>query len=180
MKVAFFDLESTSLDGEGRILCGSVYSYPEGKMYTYVRDDLNNGFRPWDDRSVVKAIRDKLNEHQLLVGWFSKGFDAPLLNTRLSFYGMNRLNRHFHCDLCFYAKGWHGIKPRNARLATVAEFYNLERKMHVDRETWIRADHGDDKAMKIIASRCESDVRILYEIYWKLLPFVGQLSRYGQ
>ncbi|KKK63645.1 hypothetical protein LCGC14_2992210 [marine sediment metagenome] len=75
---------------------------------------------------------------------------------------------------------WSGIKPRNSRLATVAEFFNLkDRKMAVDASVWVRAMHGDKSAFKILSERCESDVRLTEKIYWKLLPFVSRLERYG-
>ena len=181
MKVAFFDLETSDLKADiGRILVGSVYSYPEGTMKTFRLDEVNNGERMWDDRKIARLIRDELNKHQLVVGWYSKGFDLPFLSTRLANYNMDRIKRHFHLDLIWYARGWSGIKPRNSRLATVAEFFNLgERKMAVDVEVWVRAMHGDTKAFKILSERCESDVRLTEKIYWKLLPFVSRLERYG-
>lgn len=180
MDIAFWDLETTKLSGEGRILCGCIYSWPSKEMFTYRIDTANNSVRPWDDRSVVKQIRDKLNEHHLYCTWFGKGFDVPMLQSRLTKHGMKMLSRAFHIDLCFYAKGWRGLKPRNARLSTVAEFFNLsERKQDVDMEVWEMAGAGDKKSMDIIADRCRSDVRILYELYWKLLPFVSRIERAG-
>ena len=128
-----------------------------------------------------REIRDKLNEHQMIVGWYSKGFDLPFLNTRLTRFGMKGLDRHFHLDLMWTCRGWHGIKPRNAKLSTVAEFFNLEeRKMDVDVEIWARASRGDKRSINILVHRCESDVRLLEQIYWKMLPFVTRLERYGR
>lgn len=178
MKVAVFDLETTGLRaGFGRVLCGSVLSYPSEEMFTYTTDPS----RVYDDRTVAKELRDKLDEHQLLVTWNGKKFDMPFLNTRLVANHMNRLPRKFHLDLIYYAKGWHGIDPGGASLERVGAFFGLdETKMVVDQEVWARANAGDPRALAVIVKRCESDVRMTYDVYWKLLDFVGKVERYGQ
>jgi uncharacterized protein YprB with RNaseH-like and TPR domain len=177
MKIAFWDIETTNLKGDiGRVLIGSIYSFPEGKMYTY----KTCAQRVYDDRKVCRQIRDKVAEHDMVVTWYGKGFDWPFLQTRLAQWGMKPMRRMFHLDLRWFMAGWRGLKPRNAKLSTAAEFFNLpERKDDLDVSVWAEAGAGKPGAINRLAERCESDVRLLYQIYWKLLPFVSKVERWG-
>jgi hypothetical protein len=40
-----------------------------------------------------------------------------------------------------------------------------------------RARFGDEAALKEVITHCEMDVRILSEVYWKLLPRVRNIHR---
>lgn len=184
MRIAFWDVETTSLNaGIGRLLCSSVYTYPSSRMKTFRIDEINNGEEPWDDAKLAVAARDRLAEHDMVVTWYGKGFDLGFLNTRLAAAGENLISRHFHLDLYWYARGWHGIKPGGASLKNVASFFKLEeRKMEIEKEIWTRAGMGDSLAIDQIAERCESDVRILYEVYKKMmdLKLVSRIERYGR
>ncbi len=118
----------------------------------------------------------------MIVTWFGKGFDNPFLQTRLAEYGMKPLERIWHIDLCFYYRGWSGLKPRSSKLETVAEFWNLdERKDKLDVKYWSQAMAGHKPSLDRIVERCESDVRLTYEIYKKTMDrrLVSRIERYG-
>ena len=182
MKVACFDLETTNLKADvGRLLCGSIYSFPSGEMTTYRIDECPRKHFT-DDVVLAERIRDKLEEHSILIGWNSKGFDVPFLNTRLVQNGKRKMNSHLHVDPMYCFRGWHGLKPRSSKLSTVAEFYDLdERKMDVDVSIWVRAMGGDTEAIDILVERCESDVRLLAHITAKAFEsgLVKNISRYA-
>lgn len=182
MRIAFWDIETTSLNaGIGRLLCSSIYTYPSSRMRTLRIDEINDSGELWDDSKMAIMVRDRLAEHQMVVTWYGKGFDLSFLNTRLAAAGEEPIKRHFHLDLYWYAKGWHGIKPGGASLENVAEFFNLgERKMKIEKQVWTRAGMGDSVAIDEIAARCESDVRLLYGVYGHMLPFVSRIERYGR
>lgn len=166
-RTAYFDLETTDLAGDfGRILCGSILRH-DGTMQTFRQDEIvaaGKARNMADDREISKLIRDALEEHHLLVGWFSKGFDIPFLNSRLVANGHRMIKQHLHIDPRWYYSGWRGVKTRNAKLKTVSEFFGYEPKQEVTSEVWVEARTGDRKAMDIVVERCESDVRILAEI----------------
>ncbi len=174
MRVAYWDIETTDLKGSfGRIICGSVYHVESNKMVTYrldkyVRtgkaDDMS------DDRQLCVDLRDEIEKSNVTCGWYSKGFDIPMLNTRLIKHGERRMKTMLHLDAIWYAKGWRGIKPNGASLAAVAEFFGLEEsKMKIDADTWILARTGQKKANDIIQERCESDVRLTQQVTERLL-----------
>ena len=182
-KIAVFDLETSSLKGDlGRLLVGSVYSYPSGTLTTFRQDQMSPRKSMADDRSLAVAIRDHLETHHMLVGWHSKGFDVPFLNTRLLQNGERKMRGMLHLDPMYAYRGWHGVKPRSSRLSTVTEYWGLpERKMDVDVEVWVRAQGGDPDALDILCERCESDVRLLAEVTARTFDadLVKNIGRYA-
>lgn len=169
MRIAYFDLETWDLSPEfGPILCGSVLTLPAETMVTfrndhYVEQGKADGMA--DDEALAVDLRDHLADHHLVCGWYSKGFDIPLLNTRLVKWGQEKLDRHLHLDPIYYYRGWRGLKPKSSSLENVAKFYDLvEEKMEVTPDQWLEARGGDSDAMDIAQERCESDVRLLREI----------------
>lgn len=182
MRVAYWDLETSNLEGDiGRLLCASILS-DDGEMTTFRNDRIRAKKSMADDHTIAVRIRDELEKYHMTVGWFSKGFDIPFLNTRLAAYNERTLAPHFHFDPCWSMRGWRGLKTRNGKLKTAAEFFGLgERKMDVDVSVWIDAAlGGDHDAMDILAERCESDVRILAKLSTKILDtgLVKNISRY--
>lgn len=185
MKVAYFDLETTNLKADvGRLLCGSVLCY-DGSMHTVrwdemaTKKELRHGLT--NDEKVAVAVRDLLNAHHVVCGWFSKGFDVPFLNTRLAAFGNKLVERHLHIDGIWYMKGWRGLGTRSAKLAVAAEFFGLdERKMDVDVNVWVRGQAGEREAMDVLVERCESDVRLLQKVVQRQLDLglVRQIQSY--
>lgn len=183
MRIAYWDLETSDLEGDvGRILCASILSLPSGTMTTFRNDKVKKKRSMADDAEIARKIRDKLEEHHLTVGWFSKGFDIAFLNTRLVASKQRPLASLLHIDGCWSLKGWRGLKPRNAKLATAAEFFGVpERKMPVDVSVWIDAALGGDrKAMDVLVERCESDVRVTRDVTEQLLNanLIKTIQRY--
>jgi hypothetical protein len=158
--IAVFDLETTDLSADfGRLLCGSILSYPSGEMRTFRYDEYAD--TPSNDREVAVAVRDYIERHHISCGYYSKGFDIGFLNTRLVVNGERPMRRMLHLDPIWYYRGWRGMKPRSSKMKVVAKVFDLgEEKQDVPDETWIDARHGDKDAMDIIVDRCESDVRI--------------------
>lgn len=169
MRIGYFDLETWDLSPEfGPILCGSVLSLPEEKMVTfrndhYVEQGKADGMA--DDRALAVDLRDFLSDHHLLVAWHGKGFDCPLLNTRLVKWDQEQLPRRLFLDPMYYFRGWRGLKPKSSSLENVAKFFQLvEEKLEVKPDTWLEARGGDSEAMDVAQERCESDVRLLREV----------------
>jgi uncharacterized protein YprB with RNaseH-like and TPR domain len=167
LKVAYWDVESTDLAGDfGRLLSASVLTHT-GEMVSLRQDDfVKAGLAAdmSDDHAIAVALRDLLEEHNLHVAFFGKGFDVPFLNTRLIANGERFLRQMLMIDPRWYYSGWRGVKTSNAKLKTVSSFFGYEPKQEVTAETWVKARVGNRDAMDIVVERCESDVRILKEI----------------
>ena len=135
MRLAYWDIETSNLKGDvGRLLCASVLS--GRKMVSFRNDDIGSSMA--DDASIAVQLRDYLEEFHLTIGWFSKGFDITFLNTRLVKAGFKPIRPHLHLDPIWYCKGWRGLNTRSSKMKVMAEFFDVERKMDVDVDVWIR------------------------------------------
>jgi uncharacterized protein YprB with RNaseH-like and TPR domain len=165
VKIAVFDLETTALIGDlGRLLCASVLSLPEDNMITFRQDEVKKKKSMADDREICVQVRDYLESHHMTIGYYSKGFDIPFLNTRLAAHDERHLMPMLHLDPIWFFKGWRGLKPRSSKLKVVAEFLELEPKPDVPVEVWVNAQGGDKEAIDILVDRCEADTRITKEV----------------
>ena len=163
--IAVFDLETTDLKADfGRLLCGSILSYPTMEMRSF-RIDEHNGGSIAKDGPLAVAIRDEIERHHMSAGYYSKGFDISFLNTRLMINGERKMQNMLHIDPIWFYKGWRGLKFRSSKMKVVAKVLGLEEtKMDVPDEVWINARHGDKASLDILVDRCESDVRITMDI----------------
>lgn len=168
MRVGYFDLETTGLKGDvGRILCASIKDARYKKITTFRNDDISSSTA--DDSEITVLIRDMLETFHITVGWFSKGFDIAMLNTRLVKNGHATIRPGLHLDPIWYCKGWRGLNARSAKMKVMAEFFDLERKPDVDVDVWISASSGDRASMDILVKRCEADVRITQQLTERIL-----------
>lgn len=169
--LAVYDLETTGLKADfGRLLCGSILSYPSGKIKTF-RIDQNMGGSLNNDGQLAVAIRDEVERHWVSCGYFSKGFDISFLQTRLILNGERKIGSGLHADPCWFYRGWRGMSMRSSSMKVVAKVLGLdEQKMDVPDAVWQAAQKetigtaAHTEAMDIIVDRCKSDVRVTLKI----------------
>jgi len=159
--IAYFDLETTDLKPEmGLILCCAVLTYPSGDWNVFsILDQGRSDDGELVDSQAAVDIRDCLEQHDIIVGWHSKGFDVPFLNTRLVHAGERKLRTHLHIDPMYCYRGWHGVKPTSSSLKAVLEFYDAPfQKMDVPKKVWGAAKNGSERAIQKLVARAKSDV----------------------
>jgi uncharacterized protein YprB with RNaseH-like and TPR domain len=182
MRIVAYDLETSDLKGLiGRVFCCSFKPIVDGvetTPYTFRIDQAEfRGRSAIDDSRLCEAIRDELEEYNLIVGWNSKLFDAPFLNARLSKAGLAPLRPQFHLDLMYYMRG-SSMRVGSSKLDSAQKFFKLgTKKTDIDWEQWALTAAGDKTSLNEVAKHCEADVTVLSEAYWKLLPFVSNLCR---
>ena len=182
MRIVSWDLETTNLSAlMGRILCASFYPIIDGKRthpYTLRLDAPRyRGRSRIDDNKLAVAIRDELETYNMIVGWNSKLFDAPLLNARLAKVGARPLHAQFHLDLMYYAGGC-SMRIGSRKLENVQKFFALaESKTQITWDNWSLAAGGDRAALNEVVHHCEQDVKVLAAAYWRMLPAVANLHR---
>lgn len=178
---AIFDIETWDLGSEfGPLICACVLIEPEGKMITlrqdtYVKRGLAEDMS--DDHALCVELRDLLATRHVSVGYFSKGFDIPHLNSRLALHGETLLlPPQMHIDPIWAFKGWRGIRARSAKMKHMAEFFGLEQKPDVSAEVWLKARGGNKRAIDEVVERCAADVRITKALALKALE-LGLIRR---
>ena len=188
MRTTVFDIETTDLAANfGRLLCCSFIDVVPGvpnlpKFTTTFRRDYKKwqGGKLTDDRKLAIAIRDRLEDADIIVGWNSILFDVPFVNTRLAAYGERPIQvgekyGSHHIDLMYYAGG-QSLRLGSRRLDVVTKFFGTTPKTPLTAEIWAEASVGDKEAMKQVVEHCEADVCATADVFPKLAPFVKKVQ----
>jgi uncharacterized protein YprB with RNaseH-like and TPR domain len=178
-KILFLDIETTDLDADFGNMLAFGYKWQGGKTEVLSILDTNKLCKACglveavDDKSLVIAARDIIEDADMLVTWFGKGFDWKFLNTRIVDAKLKPLPPTPHVDLYFTAK--HHLKLTSNRLASVQDFLRLpSEKTTLRKRVWRRAQAGHVASIKYIVEHCKKDVDVLQEAYDRLKPYVRQ------
>ncbi len=182
MRIVGYDLECSSLSGMvGRLLCGVVKDfippeYGRGKVQVFRGDDKKYRTSDFaDDGPLAVAIRDCLEQADVVVGHNSKLFDRKFLNARLMKAGERPLKSQFNVDTMWIVRTH---MRTSSKLVNVQQFLGLpDEKTDITWDDWTRGIAFDKKALDTIADHCIKDVEVLEEAYWKLLPMMRTISR---
>ena len=97
-ELGFVDIEATGLRGDyNSVLVVSVKRWGKRPVSYAVT-------QPGDDASVVLAAKADLDSLVCWVTYYGKGFDVPMLNTRLLQAGSLPLMQRHHVDLYYVLK----------------------------------------------------------------------------
>lgn len=177
--MAFFDLETTNLKANfARLICGSVADC-FGNVTTFRCDQPElTGVKRRDDSKLAVAVRDLLETFDVIVGWNSKMFDVPWLNTRLLIHGERPLSTDLmHIDP-MYKAGKGSLALHSKRLDAVAKTFRLDsQKTGLDPEIWLDAADGDTEAIDYVVEHCEADCLTLRAAFHVLKPLIHIVHR---
>lgn len=167
-KICFFDLESTGFHGDyNSILTLSILPYQDKKCITFSVD------KPGQDKKLVKAVLEEMNKYQVWVGYYSKMFDVPMINTRATMNGLMPLEKKPHLDMYFLLKS--RLNPSRKSQAHYLNWFNLsEKKMSLSPDEW---NQVLSKGTTVLKKRSESDVRGLRNLYDRTKHLVINISR---
>lgn len=177
--MAFFDIEATDLKGNfGRLLCFSVADV-FGNVTTFRSDDPQfRGEKRRDESKLAIAIRDHLETYDVWVGWNSKLYDVPFINTRLLIWDERPLRADImHIDPMWKA-GQGSLTLHSRRLDAVAKTFRLDaQKTPLDPDIWQDAAEGEKEAMDYVVEHCEADVLVLRHAFHILKPLIRTVHR---
>lgn len=172
LNVGYFDIETTfstqpiMLYGAIADAFGNVRQFRKG-------DDITN------DRDLVVAYRDALEEYDVLVSWNGKLFDVPVLNGRLGYHGEHFLRAHMHIDLMYYATGQFMRMGRKS-LQSVSEYFEVSnQKTPLKVRQWDGAMAGKPEEYERIVEHCDADVLVLRDVFPHLKRHVRTIHRAG-
>ena len=165
MRTCIFDMETKGFDADfDRMICAVVKEYGTRRDEVVIKPKHHMN----DDDAIVK-LRDKIEQFDILVTFYGKGFDIPWLNSRLLLIGERRVKKIYHIDLYYVFRNKAKRAVRRKSLAHVADILNLdEQKMHISNAVWRAAHDGDAGAIDMIIERCKSDVRLTERVFNEL------------
>lgn len=177
--MAFLDIEATDLKANfGRMLCLSVADNL-GNVVTLRGDDPEYvGRKRRDDSRLAVAARDYLEQFDVWVGWNSKMYDIPFIDSRLLIAGERPLRKDvMHIDPMWKA-GRFSLALHSRRLDAVAKTFRLDsQKTPLDFETWQDAAEGEREAMDNVVEHCEADTLTLRAAFHVLKPLIKTIHR---
>jgi DNA polymerase elongation subunit (family B) len=168
-KIAFFDIEAGGLRGDyNSVIVVSVKPYGLKPTSFAIK-------QPGNDQRVVREAKEYLETFDVYCGHYSKGFDIPMLNTRLLKWGMNPIEKRHHIDT-FYA-----LKNKiltGKALGHLAGWLELpEQKMSVGADQWVEIIRNTEKAIKGMTARCESDAAVTEELYKRIRHLIIDITK---
>lgn len=168
--IVFWDIESTGFTGDyNSILVLSVK--PFGKAPTTFRIK-----QAGNDKKVVREAKDLLEQADCWVTFYGKGFDVPMLNTRLLKWGMSPLDKRPHIDMYYTLKYSLALSRKSqAHILDWLETKNDKYSMSAD--SWVRIIRDTESIMPEMVKRCESDCEGLEEMYTRTRLFIRDIKR---
>ena len=178
-----WDIEATGLKGDyNSVLCVSIRPFKgEAKTFSITR--------PGQDKHVVSAAAEMLRDMDCWVTYYGKGFDFPMLNTRLLKWGLRPLERKPHVDLYYTLKS-KLITARRSQ-AHLLDWLRIDhtgesvdhdnrdtvQKMTVSADEWNRVLAHPERAMRTMVKRCESDTLGLQSLYIRTRHLIKEVTK---
>jgi hypothetical protein len=169
-KLVFVDIESTGLRGDyNSVLCVSLKPYGKTPLSFAI-------VQPGNDQKVVRQAKEVLETYSVWCGYYSKGFDIPMLNTRLLRWKQPPIDKRLHLDM-YYALKYNLLTARKSQGHLLSWLGGPEQKMTVSASVWSDILHDVDGHMPKMISRCESDVKGLESLYKRTRHVIRDLKR---
>lgn len=167
-KICFFDLESSGTKGDyNAVHVVSIKPYKQKPITFSVK-------QPGYDIKVVREAKQELEKYMCWVTYYGKGFDVKMINTRLTRWGMEPIEKRLHIDMYFTLK--ENLLTGRRSQAHLLRFFECEhQKMDVSPEEWNTVVATGDLT-KMIA-RCESDTQGLESLYEKTKHLIRDIKR---
>jgi len=169
-KLVFFDIEATGLKGNyNSVLVVSLKPYGE-EPYSFHIEAVGN------DQKVLREAKTELESYHCWVSYYGKGFDIPMLQTRLLKWGQRPIESRHHIDMYYVGKSHTLLSPRS--MAAVASFLGTpEQKMSVGPDAWSEMGFNMKKHMPTMIKRCESDTAVLEDVYKKQRHIIKDIKK---
>jgi len=170
--IGFFDLETSNLKANIGILLSWAIKYRGGKVVhdLVTKKDILSGQM---DRRIMRSFLEEIKGVDVLVGYYSTRFDVPFARTRAIMLGMPfpKFGSQFHHDVYYSAR--YKLDLHSNRLDAVSHALGCKNeKTGLDISIWQKAQYGDAKSLSYILEHNDADVRVLEEVFEKLLPFI--------
>lgn len=170
-KLAFFDIEATGLRGDyNSVLVVSVKPYHESPITFTVK-------QPGNDQRVVRQAKECLESFSCICGYYSKGFDTPMLNTRLLRWKQPPIKKLLHIDM-YYTLKYNLLTARRSQGHLLSWLEAPEQKMSVGADMWNQIlNDPQGEPMRIMVDRCESDVAGLENLFDRTQHLIRDITR---
>lgn len=130
-----------------------------------------------DDSRIVKELWKAFNDADIIIAHNGKAFDIPRMNTRFILNGLVPPTPYQVVDTLCVAKKQFGFTSN--KLQALATYFGLDGKLDTDFKLWKDCMDGDEEALQYMFDYNKQDVKVLEEVYLKLLPFITNHPNMG-
>lgn len=141
--------------------------------------DQRNSKNARNDRKIVKAMRNLLNEADIILTQNGKKFDGPKINSRIVINGLKPPSSYRHIDTRVLAKKHFGFTSNSLEYMTdklCTKYKKLQHKKFPGFELWKECLAGNIKAWNEMEKYNKHDVLALEELYTKLQPWDNSIN----
>lgn len=168
-RLYFVDIESTGFRGDyNSVLCVSIK--PAGRRPTTFAIK-----QPGNDQAVVRSAKEMLDGAAAWCTYYGKGFDIPMLNTRLLKWKAAPIVKKPHVDLYFTLKS-NLLTSRRGQGHLQRWLDQPEDKMFVSPDVWNQVVGDVEGQMPTIIKRCESDVTSLEALFMRTRHLIRDIK----
>jgi len=128
-----------------------------------------------NDQRVVREAKILLEKFDAWVTYYGKGFDIPMLNTRLLRWGQDPIAKRPHVDM-YYSLKANILTARRSQGHLLSWLMTPEQKMSVSAEAWNEVLTSPRKAIGKMIERCESDVAGLESLYQRTKHLIREIK----
>ena len=165
----FVDIEASGLKGDyNSVLVVSTKPYGARATSLHVN-------KVGSDKGVVAEAKELLESADAWVTYYGKGFDIPMLNTRLLRHGLDPIKKRHHVDLYYTLK--YGILTGRKSQGHLLSWLKLpQQKMSVSASDWSDMPSRTEEIMPTMIKRCESDVKGLEALYKRTKHLIKDIT----
>lgn len=169
--LAFVDLEATGLRGDyNSVLVVSVLRFNDRQPTFFAVE------QPGNDKKVVREAKEMLEECDAWVTYYGKGFDIPMLNTRLLRWELRPIDKRPHIDLYFTLK--YNILTARRSMAHLSRWLETaQKKKDMNPDVWASIVGNLKKYMPEMIERCNSDTKETRDLYCKVKHLIREIKR---
>ena len=168
--LAVLDIEATGLRGDyNSVLVVSIK--PVGRKVFSLTCR-----KPGDDKALVIAAKAALDDFAAWITYYGRGFDIPMLNTRLLQHGAMPLAKRHHVDMYYHLRA-HLLTARRSQGHLLSWLDTPEKKMGVSAEAWNAVLRDPTTHMPTMVKRCESDTKGLEGLYMRTKHVIAEVTR---
>lgn len=169
-QLCFFDIEASGLRGDyNSVFVVSILPFKDKKPYSFSIKQAGN------DQKVVNDAKEALSNYHCWSGYYSKGFDKPMLNTRLLKWGQSPLPSRHHIDM-YYSLKYNILTARKSQGHLLSWLGTPEQKMSVSADAWSEMPFKIKEHLPIMIDRCESDVMGLRDLYIRTRHLIKEVK----
>lgn len=169
-KIGYFDIEADGLKADfSTMLSWSVKERGGENAFDVIsRKEL---FRDSPDKRLISTLIEEIKKYDVIVGYYSTKYDLPYIRTKAERYGLDFPNygEIIHLDLYYAVK--HKLCLSRNSLDNACDYFGIEGKTPLEKDTWRLAKYGDKEALKRVIEHNLGDTEILEELHKRLAKY---------